>query len=309
MSKEPAQTRRSATPREERKWASQTGNFDLPSEYNALIGKETEMKHSSSYDDHSSFKIENSRPVVPPLDLERGYSPPIPTVRNRMRAKSPKRSSREKRGKMSRTGSSLSEPSLSQRRKSPTPRSQRNKLKSKVGYTVISTPRESKSSERPEVEDKLPVVTIEDAFMVPYLRTTSATLPPPPDTPAATQALANNKSRGKVDTRRTTQNERTRGPHRGENLPSLNRPRTISLKEDLLQEKSPRNTKRTQETQKSYVKSRQTYKENSRSSKGQEQHKGTHKDHRSVGETSRSHSTMREVSSGREGREENQKIE
>lgn len=236
---------------------SQSDTVRLSEEYNALLGKDTEHKEtSSSYDHHSSFKIENAHPQVPPLELERSNSPPVPAVRRKLRAKSPKRSPRDKRSKGNRTESSLSEPNVNQTKKSLPQRNKRINKKIRA-----ATPTPHKFPERPDVGDKPPFSPLEDAFMVPYLRTTSATLPPPPDTPVAAQSLVNSKSRGKVDRLRNARHERRGEPDKAENLHSVNRPKAIGLKEDFQHEEPTKNTRKSHDSQKLNVKHKQTLKE------------------------------------------------
>ena len=251
----------------------------LSEEYNALLGKDTEHKQtSSSYDDHSSFKIEATHPQAPPLELERKSSPPVPAVRRKLRAQSPKRSPREKQGKGNRPDSSLSEPNVRRTKNPSRSYSLRNKAINKVKRAGTPTPC------KPEVDENLPLSNVEDAFMVPYLRTTSATLPPPPDTPATNQSSLKSKPSAKVDRYKTARNERGGGARRGEDLASVNRRKTAYLKANQ-NEDCTRKPRQSKDSQISTLDPKETSEEKPRETKGS--------DERSV---QTENSTLREVS-------------
>lgn len=122
-------------------------------------------------------------PYVPPLNLVRGDSPPVPTLRNKLpkhvnppshRSSTP---TSVKASHLQRTVSSTSEPSGGSMALSTRKDTQRSEV-----AADFLTSLDELSSARFHAEQP-PFDTVEDAFMIPYHRTDSATLPAPPETP------------------------------------------------------------------------------------------------------------------------------
>ncbi|XP_032223089.2 serine/arginine repetitive matrix protein 1 [Nematostella vectensis] len=202
---------------------------------------------TSSYDNHTNARYIPEETVVPPLDLRRADSPPIPTLRNKSnskqqtaRSKSPtshrsrgvKSPVSNRRGNISRTMTSQSEPY--EGRKLPTSRlTNRNKSRAKTPPGGTANTREVPEERAP------PFSAMEDAFVIPYHRTTSATLPVPPDTPMTLRVPEKGE-------RTVKDNPKRRGgvpPGDGVGITPMYRTPTTHLPEEKPKEISPRRAK------------------------------------------------------------------
>ncbi|KAK3731219.1 hypothetical protein QZH41_011195, partial [Actinostola sp. cb2023] len=148
------------------------------SNYPRIPARETPKNKSHGRTSKANQSISSrNEPFVPPLDLVRVESPPIPTLRNKIQQVKPPshRSTTPTSVKhhIHRAVSSQSEPcDVTQRD------SHRSQLES-----ILSSHDEMTSARFLPEEATFPFDTIEDAFMIPYHRTDSATLPAPPETP------------------------------------------------------------------------------------------------------------------------------
>lgn len=202
----------------------------------------------TKYDDHSLYKMdpESSRPDVPITELEHSRSSPSPTVRNIQKQKCPRRTSpvidHKKGGAISRTTRSQSEPGT--KNKNTIPRSQWHKTKGKVAPEHNTTPsiQGSVMGQHSEYFSPPPSPLV-DAFMVPYHRTSSATLCQMLDTPPqATEVSHQQPSKSDSRSRSKASVKVTSEPHSTNFLP-LYRTVSTTLKDGTKSGLSPRKQK------------------------------------------------------------------
>lgn len=217
------------------------------------IGRTSQASTDRSYGARASYK--ETQTVVPPLNLTGRHSPPIPTLRNKMTEKyeitSPKSCSTVSpaatKSHLHRTVSSHSEPCDGSLALSS---SKIGTKESDVGGIVtqfdksLSDSRVTKNDE----EFDLPFYTLEDAFMIPFHRTDSATLPAPSETPEPNPSQGVTKisprvKKGKevLSTQRYPMNA---AQNSGNSITAIYRTASSHLKPDRAEpDSSPRRTK------------------------------------------------------------------